>query len=96
MHEVSWEHSLAFIAMLASISIMLASISIGTASAATEDLETDLDNPEDAKLPQENQQASLAKPERQLTASPPQQKAWSFNWPGWWPFGGTKKQGGSH
>ncbi|HEY9724917.1 MAG TPA: hypothetical protein V6D50_00585 [Chroococcales cyanobacterium] len=88
MHGVSWEYSLALIAMLASIRIE-------PSSASTEDLETDLDNSQDAEFPEENQQESLTKPERRLMAPPPRQGrgGWSFNWP--WPFGRRRKRGGS-
>lgn len=87
MHGVSWEHSLALIAMLASISI--------ESSSDSTDLETDLDNSQHAEPSEENQQESLAKPERRLMAPPPQRRrrGWSFKWP--WPFGRRKRPGGS-
>lgn len=91
MHGVSWEHSLALIAMLASIRIE-------PSSASTEDLETDLDNSQEAEFPEDNQQESLEEPERRLTAKPPQRRqgGWSFNWPSWWPFRRPSKPKGSH
>jgi hypothetical protein len=88
MHGVSWEHSLALIAMLASVRIE-------TSSASTEDLETDLDNAQDAEFLEENQQASLETPPRRLTAAAPQQGRgrWTFQWP--WPFGRRRRRNGS-
>lgn len=94
MNEMIWENSFALIAMLASISFILASISIGTSSDSTEDLETDLDNPEDAERPEENQQKSLAKPERRLMSSAPQQGGLSLNLRS--PFKRRKRRNGSH
>jgi len=94
MYEMSWEDSFALIAMLASISFILASISIGTSADSTEDLETDLDNPEDAERPEENQKESLAKPEIKLMSSLPQQRGLSFNLRS--PFKRNKRRNGSH
>ena len=87
MHGVSWEHSLALIAMLASISI--------ESSSDSTDLETDLDHSQDAEFPEENQQEPLATPERRLMAPPPRRRrgGWSFKWP--WPFGRRRRPGGS-